>query len=99
MNIYYVISSIISGTEKIDQSLDWKDAQGSSLSQELHEMLNDGKIICVKKPLKVKIFKKEAGLIKSLLFTGERVNIVVTDSFGPKATLEKIDLQSVPLPV
>lgn len=51
---------------KIDFS-NWKEAQGSSLSKESHDLLNQGKILCVdKRPCKVKFFIKEGNSLMSL---------------------------------
>jgi len=46
----------------------WNNAQGSSLSKEAHEKLNQGKIVCVdKRPCKIKLFFKCEGVLKSLI--------------------------------
>jgi len=63
----------------------WNKAEGSSLSREAHEKLNQGKIVCVdKRPCKIKLFCKCEGVLKSLIIipSGKPLENILEQELG-----------------
>ncbi len=91
MNIYVVLN----GSDDQMSNLSWQKAQGTSLSTAIHESLDQGNIVMVDKyPAKVKFFKKDDGVLKSLLVIPEHtISTILSNHFGQDARIEEIQLQ------
>lgn len=95
MNRIYLV---IGADKKILASFDWKDAKGSSLSQEHHDKMQKGHIICVdKSPCKVKFFRKDVTGIKSICFSGDCSISIVKKVFGNAAFLKELESKLQPV--
>lgn len=85
--------NIITGVDQNKvASLNWKEGQGSSLSESNHQVLDNGLILCVdRSPSKIKFFKKKDGVINSICCVAERSpETMVSKMFGEEAILRKV---------
>lgn len=86
--------SIITGVDQNKAALlNWKEGQGSSLSESNHQTLVNGFILCVdRSPSKVKFFRKKYGVIESVCCIAEKpTHMIISEMFGEKATLKEVD--------
>ncbi|MDD3262544.1 MAG: hypothetical protein WC108_07990 [Bacteroidales bacterium] len=65
----------------------WEPAQGSSLKEEHHQLISDGKAIVKSSGSKVKIFSKVGGSLKSIRFEGGSIEGRVKQVLGQEAII------------